>query len=127
MAIPRGSHSNRSASYVAVRWAVFCILLLLFILVPFFLLEGQLTAVVRQALQSSASIVPITAAVIGFLVADILLPVPSSFVLSTTGYLLGLTSGTLVCFLGMTFASVTGYLLGRYASVPVVRRVMPTT
>jgi hypothetical protein len=44
--------------------------------------------------------------------ADILLPVPSSLVLSTTGDLLGLVSGTLVCFMGMTFAAVAGTCSG---------------
>jgi hypothetical protein len=39
---------------------------------------------------------------------DILLPVPSSLVLSTASHLLGLVAGTLVCFMGMTFAAVAG-------------------
>lgn len=40
--------------------------------------------------------------------ADIQLPVLSSLVLSTAGDLLGLVSGTLVCFMGLTFAAVAG-------------------
>lgn len=106
------------------RWSVFGVLLLLFILVPFFLLEGKVNGLVQTTLASATSVLLITLAVIGFLVADVVLPVPSSFVLTTTGYLLGVGSGTAVCFVGMTCASLAGYWLGRYAGSPVARRVV---
>ncbi len=106
------------------RWTLFVVLLLAFILVPFFLLEGKMNALVQQTLHSGASIALVTAMVIVFLVVDIALPIPSSFVLSTTGYLLGLTAGTIVCFIGMTAASVAGYWLGRYAGGPLAQRVV---
>jgi len=107
-----------------VRWGVFVVLLLAFILVPFLLLEGRINEVVQHTLQSEASIAWITLAVIAFLLADIVLPVPSSFVLSTTGYLLGAGVGAAVCFVGLSCASLAGYALGRYAGGPLTQRIV---
>jgi uncharacterized membrane protein YdjX (TVP38/TMEM64 family) len=108
----------------AARWSVFALLLLGFILVPFVLLEGRMNELVQHTLQSRASIAWITLAVVAFLLADIVLPVPSSFVLSTTGYLLGLGAGAAVCFVGLTCASLAGYALGRYAGGPLTQRIV---
>ena len=108
----------------ATRWAVFAALLLGFILVPFALLEGRMDELVQDTLQSKASIAWIALAVVAFLLADIVLPVPSSFVLSTTGYLLGLGVGTAVCFVGLSCASLAGYALGRYAGGPLTQRIV---
>lgn len=109
---------------MVLRWGVFVVLLLAFILVPFMLLEGRMNELVQQTLQSKASLAWITLAVIVFLLADIVLPVPSSFVLSTTGYLLGTGVGTAVAFIGLTCASRAGYALGRYAGGPLTQRVV---
>jgi 3-dehydroquinate synthase len=108
----------------ATRWVVFAALLLGFILVPFALLEGRMNELVQDTLQSKASIAWIALAVVAFLLADIVLPVPSSFVLSTTGYLLGLGVGTAVCFVGLSCASLAGYALGRYAGGPLTQRIV---
>jgi uncharacterized membrane protein YdjX (TVP38/TMEM64 family) len=107
-----------------LRWGVFCALLLAFILVPFVLFEDRMNALVQDTLHSNASIAWITLAVVAFLLADIVLPIPSSFVLTTTGYLLGFEAGTAVCFVGLTSASLGGYGLGRYAGGPVAQRVV---
>lgn len=109
---------------VVLRWSVFAGLLLAFILVPFVLLEGQMSAVVQDTLHSNASVALIGAAVIAFLLVDIVLPVPSSFVLTTTGYLLGFEVGAIVCFVGLTCASLGGYVIGRYFGGPVAQRVV---
>lgn len=111
-------------AWAVMRWSMFVALLLAFILVPFFLLEGQMNALVQETLRSGASVLLITAAVVVFLLADIALPIPSSFVLTTTGYLLGFELGTAVCFVGLTCASLGGYALGRYAGGPVAQRVV---
>jgi uncharacterized membrane protein YdjX (TVP38/TMEM64 family) len=107
-----------------MRWGLFVLLLLAFILVPFVLLEGRMNELVQHTLHSKASIAWITLAVVAFLLADIVLPVPSSFVLSTTGYLLGFGAGTAVCFVGLTCASLAGYALGRYAGGPLAQRIV---
>lgn len=118
-------HRSRAWFWPLVaRWSLFSALLLAFILVPFFLLEDQMNALVQDTLQSGRSVALITLAVVIFLVADVVLPIPSSFVLATTGFLLGTTVGTLVCFIGMTSASLAGYALGRYAGGPVAQRIV---
>jgi uncharacterized membrane protein YdjX (TVP38/TMEM64 family) len=126
-------HESRAASaqptpwpraVVVLRWTVFVALLLAFILVPFALLEGRMNTMVQQTLQSERSVALITAAVIAFLLADIVLPVPSSFVLTTTGYLLGLELGMAVCFVGLSCASLAGYVIGRFFGGPVAQRVV---
>lgn len=118
-----GPVASQAVSAV-LRWSVFVVLLLGFILVPFALLEGRMNELVQHALQSGASIAWITLAVVAFLLADIVLPVPSSFVLSTTGYLLGFGAGTTVCFVGLSCASLAGYALGRYAAGPLTQRIV---
>lgn len=70
------------------RWVLFSVFLFGFILIPFALFEGRMNALVQHSLQSGGSLSLITLAVIGFLTVDIALPIPSSFVLSTTGYML---------------------------------------
>ena len=121
---PEPSLAPASPARLVLRWSVFCALLVAFILVPFFLLEDQLNAVVQDTLQTNRSVALITLAVVVFLLADIVLPIPSSFVLATTGYLLGVTLGTAVCFVGLTCASLGGYALGRYAGGPLAQRII---
>jgi uncharacterized membrane protein YdjX (TVP38/TMEM64 family) len=121
---PESRVASASPIPAVIRWSVFCAVLLAFILVPFFLLEGRMNELVQQTLRSEQSLVLITLAVVIFLLADIVLPIPSSFVLATTGYLLGTALGSLVCFIGMTCASLGGYLLGRYAGGPVAQRIV---
>jgi len=106
------------------RWGLFFALLLAFILVPFFLLEGRMNELVQQTLRSDTPLALITLAVVVFLLADIVLPVPSSFVLTTTGYLLGLPLGLAVNFIGLSCACMAGYALGRFAGGPLAQRVV---
>ncbi len=124
MTAPADLGSRRTVTTLALRWGVFCGLLLAFILVPFALLEGRMTALTQQALGANLPLALITLSVIGLLLVDIALPVPSSFVLSTTGYLLGAGLGTLICFVGMSCATLAGYALGRYAGGPLAHRIL---
>jgi uncharacterized membrane protein YdjX (TVP38/TMEM64 family) len=94
---------------------VFSVLLLGLILVRFVALEAELDALVRQTLASSQTLLLITLAVIVFLLADIVPPIPSNFVLATTGYQLGTVLGTAVNFTGLGCACLAGYALGRAA------------
>lgn len=106
------------------RWSVFAVLLLGFILLPFFLWEAHMNAMVQDSMRSNASLALVVLAVVAFLVADVVLPIPSSFVLATTGYLLGAGLGTAVCFVGLSCAAFAGYFLGRYAGEPLARRLV---
>lgn len=107
-----------------VRWSVFTLTLLAFICVPFALLEDEMGALVRSTLQSKTSLALVTLAVIGFLLADIVLPIPSSFVLTTTGFLLGFGTGAVVGFIGLTCASVAGWIIGRHGGGPLAQRIV---
>ena len=118
-------HTATGVSGVALlRWGLFIVLLLAFVMVPFLVLEADMNALVHDTLRSGHSLPWITLAVVLFLLADIVLPIPSSFVLATTGYLLGTTLGTAVCFVGLSCASLCGYALGRYAGGPMALRIV---
>lgn len=123
MSVP-AQRTAANVGLVILRWTLFAVLLLAFILVPFVLYEGEMNALVEDALQREGSIALITLAVVGFLVADVVLPIPSSFVLTTAGYLLGTGAGTAVCFVGLSCASLAGYALGRYAGGPLAQRIV---
>jgi uncharacterized membrane protein YdjX (TVP38/TMEM64 family) len=51
------------------------------------------------------------------LVSDILLPVPSSIVMFSNGYVLGMTFGFILSLLSVLPGACIGYLLGRYTSI----------
>jgi membrane protein YqaA with SNARE-associated domain len=50
----------------------------------------------------------------GLLVADVLLPIPSSLVITLTSARLGFGLGWLLCWLGLTLGNILGYVLGRF-------------
>ncbi|MBN2713917.1 MAG: VTT domain-containing protein [Planctomycetes bacterium] len=52
--------------------------------------------------------------IIGLLFIDILLPVPSSFVMAFSGFAFGLWTGALVAFTGSMFAALSGFYLCRW-------------
>ena len=66
------------------------------------------------------------AAVIFVLASDILLPVPSSGVMTFTGASLGVVAGSAVCFTGLMLSCAIGYLLGKCFGVSLVRRFVAT-
>ena len=62
----------------------------------------------------------------GLLAGDILLPIPSSLVSLTTGAALGLWSGALVIWFGMTAGCLIGWVVGCGLLAPVERRLTET-
>lgn len=60
---------------------------------------------------------------IGLLVADIVLPVPSSLVMVANGALFGIALGAGLSLVGAVGAALAGYGLGRWAGPPVLRHV----
>jgi uncharacterized membrane protein YdjX (TVP38/TMEM64 family) len=60
-----------------------------------------------------------TYALFSFLIlaSDILLPVPSSIVMFTNGYVLGIFYGTVISLLSLVTGSVLGYYLGKFTSL----------
>lgn len=63
---------------------------------------------------------------VALLVADVVLPVPSSLVMVAHGALFGVVGGSVLSLVGSTGAFLTGFALGR-RSAPVVARVVPET
>jgi uncharacterized membrane protein YdjX (TVP38/TMEM64 family) len=58
------------------------------------------------------------------LVADVLLPLPASIIMSANGALFGITAGTAVSLLGRMAGFAFGYWLGARA-LPIARRFVP--
>ncbi|WP_433928949.1 TVP38/TMEM64 family protein [Sorangium cellulosum] len=105
-------------------WAGFSGLLLLAILVPFFLFADRLEAAARGLLASPPPAAATALVLGGLLAGDVLLPVPSSFVSTAAGGLLGFWRGTAVSWAGMTAGSALGYALGARAGAPALRRMV---
>jgi uncharacterized membrane protein YdjX (TVP38/TMEM64 family) len=62
---------------------------------------------------------------VGLLIADIVLPVPSSLIMVANGALFGIPLGTLLSLSGSLSATVAGYLLGRSGSSLIARVLQP--
>jgi uncharacterized membrane protein YdjX (TVP38/TMEM64 family) len=62
---------------------------------------------------------------VGLLVADVLLPVPSSLVMVAHGALFGVVTGTLLSLLGSMGAALFGFALGRRGGKLIERLVSP--
>lgn len=62
---------------------------------------------------------------VGLLIADVLLPVPSSLVMVAHGALFGVVLGTLLSLIGSFGAALTGFALGRRSGVWLERIVSP--
>ncbi len=59
------------------------------------------------------------------LVADVVLPVPSSLVMAAHGALFGVVAGSLLSIVGSTAAALTGFALGRAGNDVIRRFVTP--
>lgn len=97
------------------RLLVWLTLILAAVIVPFLLWEGRFAALTREWLDESRPNGTIAGAVALLLASDILLPIPSSLISTTGGYLLGFWRGLAASWLGMTVACCLGYALGRFA------------
>ncbi len=97
--------------------------LFVLILIPFALWEGRFEALTKSLLDEERPREWIAAAVVALLGADVVLPIPSSLISTSSGYLLGFWRGLAASWLGMTVACVIGYGLGRFASTWVRRLV----
>ncbi|MBL8214700.1 MAG: VTT domain-containing protein [Bryobacterales bacterium] len=93
------------------------------ILIPFALWESRFAALTEHLLDEGRPRIWIAAAVVALLGADVVLPIPSSLISTSSGYLLGFWRGLAASWLGMTAACVIGYGLGRFASTWVKRSV----
>ncbi|TPV93562.1 MAG: VTT domain-containing protein [Myxococcales bacterium FL481] len=97
----------------ATFWLVITLGLAALFLVPFFVFEGQILAWVEVFRERKHADLYVAAFVVGALVVDGLLPVPSSLVTALGGGTLGFVPGTLVAWLGMTLGCMVAYAVGR--------------
>jgi uncharacterized membrane protein YdjX (TVP38/TMEM64 family) len=89
------------------------LLVLLVPMVPFLLFGAQLEAWL-EAWRSSPPATAVTVlTVIGLLAGDIVLPVPSSLIITLAGAQLGVVGGTLAAWVGMSLGAVIGFALAR--------------
>ncbi len=105
-------------------WLALGVFVLGLILIPFVLWEEQLSAVSRAWLQTESSTSWVFMAVVVLLVADVLLPVPSSFISAAAVGLLGAAQGAIAVWIGMSLSAWAGYALGRAGGVTVATRMV---
>lgn len=98
--------------------------LFVLILAPFALWEDPMNAWAEAMLQAQRSKSWSFGVIVLLLVADIVLPIPSSIVSTTSGYLLGFGLGLVAGWTGMTLACIGGYALGRFAGQGLLRRLL---
>lgn len=114
----------RRARRAWLGWVGFSGLLLAVILVPFFLFADRIEGMAREHLAAPPSGVGTALLLGGLLAGDVVLPVPSSFVSTAAGGLLGFWRGTAVSWAGMMVSSGLGYLLGARAGAPALQRMV---
>ena len=106
------------------RWSLLSLGLLLLIIAPFLLFEERITSWSEAIIDEQISPWAVAAVLVGLLTADILLPIPSSFVATASGYLLGLMYGTAATWSGLMAGALAGYVLGSRYGRAAARRWM---
>lgn len=96
---------------------ILVLIVMAFILLPFFLFHDRIDAITTQLLEASGRKPLLVAALLFLLLAaDIFLPVPSSLISIGCGFLLGFVGGTIVSFSAMFLACIIGYAVGKSAT-----------
>ncbi len=111
-------------SSVAWRWGLLVAAFLALLLVPFVLFEGALFEASERLLRTGTSRLVTIPSVALLLMADVILPVPSSLVATASGMLLGLAEGAFVTWFGLQMGALLGYFLGRSAGFHVTIRLV---
>ena len=93
-------------------------LLLSFFLITFLFIENlQLSILVNPQDRLSAATWGVALFSVGLLIADVLLPVPSSLVMVANGALFGMVWGTCLSLIGSLGAACFGFVIGRRGEV----------
>lgn len=98
-------------------------LTLALILVPFVVLEPQISEYTTSRLRDGSAIYEIVAITTTALALDVFLPVPSNLINTAAGALLGFSLATLVCWIGMTIGCLVGYWVGAIGGAALLNRV----
>ncbi|HEX6099415.1 MAG TPA: VTT domain-containing protein [Thermoanaerobaculia bacterium] len=103
------------------RWITFAAMLALTLLLLF-----GIASMSGMELEDPAPLLRgVAVAGVLLLVADVVLPVPSSLVMAAHGALFGTAAGALLSILGSTLAALTGFALGRAGNDVIRRFVTP--
>lgn len=106
------------------RFVLFVFGVLALFLTVFVVAEALSIPLLNHPASGSASSGALAAvAGVGLLIADVVLPVPSSVVMVSQGALFGVAMGTALSVLGAVGSTIAGYGLGRWGGSPVLRRV----
>jgi uncharacterized membrane protein YdjX (TVP38/TMEM64 family) len=104
----------RSASLGrALKYFAFIAVLIALVVVPFLLFGAELEAWSLRIMADDRSKFAVATAGALLLASDVVLPIPSTVVISALGALLGGTLGLAVAVAGLTLGCVLGYVLGR--------------
>lgn len=98
------------------------VVVLLVPVLPFLSFGAPLETAIRTALEKEEAVPVVAASVVGLLATDIFLPIPSSFVSTVGGAILGTWAGTAASWLGLTFGAMLGFGLARWIGPPLARR-----
>jgi len=106
-------------------WLLIAIMLLFF--TGIFLVAEQLNLPLLEDPYGTMGASGSSAAIIGvsLLIADVILPVPSSLIMIANGALFGVPLGVFLSVVGSLGATVAGFLLGRSGSLLTARLVRP--
>jgi uncharacterized membrane protein YdjX (TVP38/TMEM64 family) len=108
------------------RYAIVAIAIAAFVLASFLLVEALGIPLLTDPSRHLERSGPAAAALgIALLVADVLIPVPSSIIMTAQGALFGVVGGTLISLVGGIGAGMTGYGIGRKGSRLISRVVTP--
>jgi 3-dehydroquinate synthase len=111
-----------SSASGTVRWIAVITAIMAMIIALFTAFEQPITDWIDGRLAASLSPATIAALIVAALVADILLPIPSSLVGVAAGAVLGFWGGAGAIWLGLTLGGLFGYALGAGADRTGLRR-----
>lgn len=106
----------------AVKAALLLIVLLAIPILPFLWLGESFEQSLLDALRQPASSTTVWTWVIGLLAADMFLPVPSSAVITYAGGVLGVVTGAVASWIGLSIGAIGGFGLARLFGEPLARR-----
>ena len=104
------------------RMLIVVAVLVAIVIIPFALWGDQMESAAPRLVQNQAAAWAIAVVGVVLLIADVLLPIPSSVVSITLCLLLGPGWGAAAIFVGMMGAFALGYLVGRLTPVTRLRR-----
>lgn len=108
----------------SARWSLLVVLVLGLVIAPWLIWGTAVEAWVGHMLASGEAPPYFAAWVVGLLMADVFLPIPSSLVAVAAGVFLGAAFGTVATFVGLTLGCALGYGFGAKWGPVTARRVV---